>query len=104
VRILSGQRSGQLHPAGPDGQVPLALVTDGGDVPGQVRLDDGRQHGRPVLVALAATDDDLVGAEVNVLDAKMTALEHPQTRPVQQAGHEPGRTGESLDNRAPRRG
>jgi hypothetical protein len=40
------------------------LRADGGKMPDQVGFGHGRQHRRPVLVALAAADDDLVGPKV----------------------------------------
>jgi len=51
------------------------------EVPEEIGLHHGREHGHPVLVALATADDDLVGGEVNVLDTEPAALEQPQTRP-----------------------
>ena len=50
-------------------------------------LGHGREHGDPVLVALAPADDDLIGGEVDVLHAEPAALEHPQARSVEQARH-----------------
>jgi len=53
------------------------LLADALEMPRQRPLHRHRQHRHPVLVALAATDDDLVGREVDVLDAQPAALEHP---------------------------
>jgi hypothetical protein len=89
--ILSGGRGRQFQPAGPAGQVALVLVGDGSEVVDQLRVTGRRQHGRPVLVALATPDADLVAPEVDILDAKAATLEDAQARPVQQARHEPGR-------------
>jgi hypothetical protein len=47
-------------------------------VPGEVGLDDAREHGDPVLVALAAADDDLVAGEIEILHAEPT--QHSNTR------------------------
>jgi hypothetical protein len=55
----------------------------------QLRLRDRRQHRDSILVALPTADHDLVAGEVHVLDPQATALEHPEARPVEQAGHEP---------------
>jgi len=87
VGIFPAQGRGQLHPAGTGRQVALVLVLDTGEVPDQVRRDRRRKHGRAVLVAFAATDDNLVRAEIDVLDPQATALEHAQPRPVEQASH-----------------
>ena len=74
VLVLPGQRGRQFHPTGAGDHVPRVLLTNAAEVPREVRLDDGRQHGRSVLVALAAPDDDLVGPEVDILDPEATAL------------------------------
>jgi hypothetical protein len=52
------------------------LGSDVLEVPGEVGLDDAREQGDPVLVALAAADNDLVAGEIEILDAEPTALEH----------------------------
>jgi hypothetical protein len=52
------------------------LGSDVVGVPGELGLDDAREHGDPVLVALAAADDDLVAGEIEIPDAEPTALEH----------------------------
>ena len=39
------------------------LVADGSEVADQLGLDGRRQHGRPILVALATPDDYLVAPE-----------------------------------------
>jgi hypothetical protein len=38
-------------------------------MPGEVRLDRGRENRHPVPVALGATDDDLIRSAVDVLNA-----------------------------------
>ena len=57
------------------------------EVRGQIGLGHGRQHCDGVLVALAAADDELVGREVDVLNAEAAALEPPEPGAVEQAGH-----------------
>ena len=52
------------------------------------------------FVALAAADHDLVGGEVNILDAEPAALEHPEPGAVEQAGHEVRHTVEPLEHPA----
>jgi hypothetical protein len=73
------------------------LGSNGLEVSGQTGLGDGRQHRDPVLVALAAADHDLVGGEVNVLDAEPAALEHAEAGAVEQAGHETRHAVEPLE-------
>ncbi len=63
-------------------------------------LGHGREHGDPVLIALAAADEDLIGGEVDVLHAEPAALEHPQACSVEQACHEAGRAIQSLEHGA----
>jgi len=100
VRVLLEQGGRQFDPAGPGGQVTLMLGSDDVEVPREVRLGDAREHGDPVLVALAAADDDLVGGEVDVLDAEPAALEHPEPGTVEQAGHEARHAVEPLEHGA----
>ena len=88
VWILTRERCGQRHPAGAETQVVLVLGPDVLQVACEVRLHRGRKHRHAILVALAAADDDLVGAEVGVLDSQAAALEDAQTCPVEQAGHD----------------
>jgi hypothetical protein len=76
------------------------LRADGGQMPHQFGFGHGRQHGRPVLVALAAADDDLVGPEVDVLDAQAAALHDPKPRPIKEVRHEPRGSVEPLDEGA----
>ena len=68
VRVLSGQRGRKLDPAGAALEVALVLGATPIELPREVRLDYGRQHGHPILVGLGATNDDLVGREIDVLD------------------------------------
>jgi hypothetical protein len=51
------------------------LSLDGRQMAAEICFGDGREHGDPILIALAATDDDLVSREVDVLDPEATALE-----------------------------
>jgi hypothetical protein len=57
-------------------------------VRGEILPGDGGQHRDPVLVALAAADDDLVGGEVHVLHPKPAALEHPESGAIEQVCHQ----------------
>jgi len=74
------------------------LSVDGLEVPREVGLGGGGEHRDPILVALAAADDDLVGGEVDVLDAEPAALEHPELGAVEQAGHEARHAVELLEH------
>ena len=53
----------------------IEVSLDGRQMAAEICLGDGREHGDPILIALAATDDDLVSREVDVLDPEATALE-----------------------------
>ena len=64
------------------------LPADALQVPGEVRLHDGRQHRHAVLVALAAPHDDLVRPEIHVLDAEAAALEEPEPGAIEKQRHE----------------
>jgi hypothetical protein len=67
-------------------------------VGGEVPFGHRGEHRDAVLVALAAADDDLIGGEVDVLDAQATTLEDAQARSVKQAGHEPWRAVEPVEH------
>jgi hypothetical protein len=54
------------------------------EMPREVGLDDGRQHGHPILVALGATHDDLVAPEIDILDTEAAAFEQTESRAIQQ--------------------
>ena len=77
------------------------LGTDAGEVAPEVTLDRRRQHRPAVLVALAASNHNQVGAEVHVLHAETTALEDAEAGAVEQAGHESRRAGEPLEQGPP---
>jgi hypothetical protein len=52
---------------------------------GVERLDERLgQKGRPVLLALALTHDELQGRQIQIFDAQAHALLQPQARAVQQ--------------------
>jgi hypothetical protein len=70
------------------------------EVHGQIRLGDGWEHREPIFVALAATDGDLIGGEVDVLGAEPATLEHPEPSAVEQAGHEARHPLEPLEHGA----
>jgi len=82
VRVLPGERPGQLHPAGSASQISIVLTLDQFEMPDEVGLHGGGQHRHAVTVALAGPHDDLVGGEVHVLDPEVGAFEQAQTRAV----------------------
>ncbi len=89
VRQLRRKGGRQFDPAADGSQVAPMQLAAAGDVGAQVVARSGRQHGLPVLVALAAPHRDLVAVEVDVLGAQPATLEEPQTGTVQEHRHEP---------------
>jgi hypothetical protein len=75
VRVLPEQGSRQRDPACPGCKIISVLSLDGRQMAAEICLGDGREHCDPILISLAATDDDLVSREVDVLDPEATALE-----------------------------
>src|SRR5262249_49050516 len=94
VRILPCQRPRKLDPAGARSKIASVLPLHEVQMPSQLGRDDARQGRHPILVALAAADDDLVALEVNVLPPEARALEQAQARAVHQNGHEARRAPE----------
>jgi hypothetical protein len=76
------------------------LSTGGFEVAGQGGLDDGRQHRDPVLVAPCASNNELLGAEVDVLNPELAALQDTKARAVEQGRHEAGHAAEPLEHGA----
>jgi hypothetical protein len=74
------------------------LGSDRLEVLGEIGLGHGRQHRDAILVTLAAPDDELVGGELDVLDAESAALEDPQPGAVEQARHEVWHPVESVEH------
>jgi len=74
------------------------LGADAVEVAPEVVLDCRRQHRPAVLVALAASNHDQVGAEIHVLHAETTALENAEAGAIEEAGHEPRWAGEPLEH------
>ena len=70
------------------------------EMPCEGVLDDAREHGDAVLVALAAAYHDLVASEVDVLDAQATALQHTQPGAVEETSQEAGSSVQPLHHRA----
>src|SRR3989442_15696490 len=75
VRVLAVERRRKLNPTAPRLKIAPVLLANPVEVPDQIRLDRCGQHCDPVLVALGASHEDLIGAEVDVLDAQAAAFE-----------------------------
>ena len=90
ARILQRQRVGQRHVAGARGHVLRVQLAHARQLLLQRRPRAGRQHGAPVLAALAATHRQLVGVQVDVLDAQRQRLAQPQAGAVHQQRHQMG--------------
>src|SRR6266581_7577971 len=78
VRVFAGECRRQFYPAGAGLEIAAMLLADALQVPGEVRLHDGRQHRHAVSVALTAPHDDVVRPEIHVLDAEVAALKKPE--------------------------
>ena len=69
--------------------------------PGQVVLEGldegGGEDGEAVFQAFAVPDDELVEAEIDVLDPEADAFHDPKTGPVEELGLELMLTGQGLD-------
>src|SRR2546427_10758111 len=75
VRVLAVERRRKLNPTARRLKIAPVLLANPVEVPDQIRLDRCGQHCDPVLVALGASHEDLIGAEVDVLDAQAAAFE-----------------------------
>ncbi len=88
TRIFPRQGVRQRHAGHAARQVALVQRAALGEVAFQFRPQGARQHDDAVLGALAVAHDDLPALRIEVVDAELTALLSPQTRPVEQASHE----------------
>jgi hypothetical protein len=66
----------------------------------EVARGAGRKHGAAVAGALAAADEDLVAAEVDVLNAQPATLQQAEAGAVQQRGHQRGGAVDARENGA----
>jgi hypothetical protein len=87
IRVLARERVRKLDPAGAVPQIAPMLFTSLSEVAAQVAFDCRWQHRHPI-VALGATDDNLIGGEVDVLDAEATALKQAQSGAIEERGHQ----------------
>lgn len=63
------------------------------------RLDDSsRQDRRPILLALASANDDLLPFEINVFHAQLQTFLQPQPRAIQESDDDPPDTIEELQD------
>src|SRR5438876_2013699 len=88
IWVFSSERRRQLDPAGSIFDVTTVLFLYKLQMTGELRLDRGGQHRHSVLVTLAASHDDLVRREVDVLHTQAAALQQPQPGPVEQVRHQ----------------
>jgi hypothetical protein len=73
--VLARKGVRKFDPARTVPEIRFVQPPDGLDVRRQPRLDSAREHRAAVSRALAATDDDFMASEIDVLDSKTTALE-----------------------------
>ncbi len=88
VGILLGQGVGEVDAAEPLGDIAFVPAPDAGDLILQGFRQRPWQEGHAVLLPLAVADDEVVLAEIDVLDPEAEAFHQPQTGAVEQAGHE----------------
>jgi hypothetical protein len=98
VRVLLHERRWQRYPARPRRQIVLVLSPHDREVPSEIGLHHSGKHGDAVLIALAASNDDLVRGELQVLNPEPAALEHAKAGTVQEGRHEARRALEPLEH------
>jgi hypothetical protein len=85
VWILSAKRVWELHPAGSPPNILLVKPAHPQQVTGQPIFDGARQHHSAIPIALPGPHDDLVLAEIHILDPEAKTLEQANARSVQTA-------------------
>ena len=84
ARIFPIESVGQLHAAEAPAEIDLMELANAFHLAAQ-RLDHlRREHGHPVLPALAVAYRDFPPLEVDVLHAEAQALQQPESRAVQE--------------------
>ncbi len=78
VGILPVQPARQDYPAGPFEEIPLVLLPHPLKVSHELVLDRPREQGHPVLLPLAVPDQNVVQAEVHILDPQLGAFQEPE--------------------------
>jgi hypothetical protein len=90
-RVLSVEGVGERDRARAGGEILGVLSTYLDEVRTQRGLDAGGKHGHAIFASFPVVNGELVAVEVQVLGAKLRALEDAQACSVQQGSHEMGR-------------
>jgi hypothetical protein len=61
-------------------------------------LGKSGEHRVAILVALAGANNNLIPRKIDILDSKTTTLHEPQSCPVQQHRHQPGRAIDTVEH------
>src|ERR1051325_10839018 len=88
VRVFSAEGSRQLDPPGMVCNVVFVMALHDLEMTPKRVPDDPGQNGQPVAVPLAASNDDVVRPEVDVLHAKPGAFEQAEAASSERAPHE----------------
>ena len=89
IRVLPGERGGQLDPASALLEIALVPGADGLKMPREISFERRREHCDAILVALSTPHHNLIPGEIDVLDAQAAAFEQAKSRSVEQRNHEP---------------
>src|ERR1051325_112575 len=100
VRVFSAEGSRQLDPPGMVCNVVFVMALHDLEMTPKRLPDDPGQNGQPVAVPLAASNDDVVRPEVDVLHAKPGAFEKAEAASIEKARHEFRGTTKVRDDRA----
>jgi hypothetical protein len=88
VGILLGQGMRQVDSTEPRGDIPIVPAPNGIDLPHQGFHQRSGQEGHAVFLPLAVADDEVLLAEIDVLDPEAEAFHQPQPGTIKQTGHE----------------
>lgn len=88
IEVFSGQGLGEVDFAETGLQVLMMEFFNLLDVSEQLLVEIPGQDGSPVLATLAASDEDKILAEINVLDAETDAFHETQAAAVEDSGHQ----------------
>jgi hypothetical protein len=100
VGELAVQRVRQLHRASTLGEIVRVLHANLFEVPSKGLNQAQRQHGDPVLLALAVADADLTAIKVEVFYTEPTTLQQAKAGAVQKIGHEPRSSSHAIEHRS----
>lgn len=98
ARILLCQSVGEIDAAVSLGEVASMEGLDAIHLPAQGLFERAGQEGDAILPALAVADEDVALAEVDVLDPEPEAFHQPQPGSIEEAGHQPGRAVELIED------